>query len=93
MNRILWLLVLLVGLTMLLPQTAYANGSMRCGTHVIAGGMRDGPDKYEVLKKCGEPEVRGVFTWTYRMPNGTSRVVHFDHSGRLSRIEQGSSNR
>ena len=93
MNRILSLLVLSTILACLFPQTARADGSMRCGTHVISGGMRNGPDKYEVLKKCGEPEVRGVFTWTYRLSNGSTRVVHFDHSGRLSRIEQGSSNR
>lgn len=75
------------------PQQASASGSMRCGNHVIAGGMRDGPDKYEVLKKCGEPATRGVYTWTYNMPNGSTRVVHFDQSGRLSRIEQGTSSR
>lgn len=93
MNTRLILLAISMVVASFMPQEAFATGSMRCGTHIIEGGMRDGPDKYEVLKKCGEPEIRGVFEWTYRMPNGSYRVAHFDHSGRLSRIVEGTSSR
>ena len=39
-------------------QTMASDRSMRCGTYLIhAGGGKDSAGMYEVLKKCGEPEV------------------------------------
>ncbi len=46
-----------LGLIVAMPASA---ASMRCGSHIIQDGVRDGPGKYEVLKKCGEPTERAV---------------------------------
>jgi hypothetical protein len=67
-------------------EPTFADGSIRCGTHIISSSERRGPDKYEVLKKCGEPADRSGNTWTYKQPGGATRVVVFDHSGKVSRI-------
>jgi hypothetical protein len=68
-------------------EPAFAVGSMRCGSHIISTGGRHGPDRYEVLKKCGEPTMRSGNSWIYELPGGVERVVVFDASGRLSRID------
>lgn len=73
-------------LSNLMVEPAFASGSMRCGTHIISGGGRNGADKYEVLKKCGEPTYRSGNIWTYEQSGGTTREVVFDQSGRVSRI-------
>ena len=65
-------------------QTALAD-SMRCGTHIVSAGSRSGPDKYEVLKKCGEPTVRSGSSWIYES-YGSKRVLVFDETGTLVRI-------
>ena len=81
-----WILASVISLSMLLMEFALADGSMRCGTHLISAGGRPGPGKYEVLKKCGEPTVRSGDTWIYDKPGGAKRVVVFDASGYLARI-------
>jgi hypothetical protein len=73
-------------LATLMPAAAIADGSMRCGSHIISAGERNSAGKYEVLKKCGEPSARSGNTWTYEQSGGARRVVVFDASGRLSRI-------
>ena len=74
-----------VFLSALMLEPALAD-SMRCGTHIISSGERQGPDKYEVLKKCGEPTDRFGNTWIYEQPGGGTRVVVFDARGSVSRI-------
>ena len=81
-----WVVASVFLLSNLMVEPAFAVGSMRCGTHIISSGQRRGPDKYEVLKKCGEPANRSGNTWTYEQSGGASRVVVFDQSGRVSRI-------
>ena len=61
--------------------------SVRCGSHIISSGERHGTDKYEVLKKCGEPTIRAGNTWIYEKSHGAKSVMVFDASGKLSRIE------
>ena len=61
--------------------------SVRCGQHIISSGQRHGMDKYEVLKKCGEPTIRAGDTWIYEKSHGAKSVMVFDASGKLSRIE------
>jgi len=61
--------------------------SVRCGSHILSTGGRHGPDKYEVLKKCGEPTTRAGNTWIYDKSNVSKNVLVFDASGRLMRIE------
>ena len=68
-------------------EPAFAEGSMRCGTHIISASERNGPERYEVLKKCGEPTARSGNTWVYERSHGAKTVVVFDASGKLSRIE------
>jgi hypothetical protein len=72
-------------LSTFLLEPAFAD-SMRCGTHVISSGQRQGTDKYEVLKKCGEPTTRAGDTWIYEKPNGSKAVMVFDALGKLSSI-------
>ncbi len=61
-------------------------GSMRCGVHLIQDGARNGPGKYEVEKKCGEPVGRYGNTWIYEV-KGRKYVLHFKDNGQLSKIE------
>ena len=80
------LIVASVFLLTLLLKPALAD-SMRCGSHIISSGERHGTDKYEVLKKCGEPAIRAGNTWIYEKSHGAKTIVVFDASGKLSRIE------
>ncbi len=66
--------------------------SVRCGSHIISAGERHGTDKYEVLKKCGEPTIRAGNTWIYEQTGGARRVVVFGADGNLSRITYSSTN-
>jgi len=59
---------------------------MRCGTHLITAGEFSGPGKYEVLKRCGEPDERYCDTWIYKN-SGLTKTLVFTQDGRLKRIE------
>ncbi len=61
--------------------------SVRCGSHIISSGERHGTDKYEVLKKCGEPTIRAGDIWIYEKARGAKTIMVFDASGKLSSIE------
>ena len=61
--------------------------SVRCGSHIISSGERHGTDKYEVLKKCGEPTIRAGDIWIYEKARGVKTIMVFDASGKLSSIE------
>ena len=74
-------------LSTLLMEPAFAD-STRCGRHVISSGQLHGPDKYEVLKKCGEPTSRAGNIWIYKKANGSKTVMVFDALGKLSSIER-----
>ena len=58
-----------------------AAGSMRCGTHIISHGQSNSPGMYEVLKRCGEPDLRQGDTWIYEVSSSVSRKVRFDRNG------------
>ena len=62
-------------------------GSMRCGVHIVQDGQRDGPGKYEVLKKCGDPVERYGNTWVYEL-KGSRYIVTFKDNGMLERIRR-----
>ncbi len=79
-------IVTLVFLSTLMLESAFAVGSMHCGTHIISAGDRNGTDRYEVLKKCGEPTIRSGDTWIYEQAGGVRRVVVFGADGNLTRI-------
>ena len=81
-----WIVASVLLLSTLLMNLAIA-GSMRCGTHIISDGGRHGPDKFEVLKKCGEPTARSGNTWIYEQVGGARRVVVFNASSDVARIE------
>ncbi len=80
-----WIIASIFLVTLML-EPAFAAGSMRCGTHIISSGERQGTGKYEVLKKCGEPAERAGNTWIYELSGGARRVVVFDSDGKLVRI-------
>ena len=82
-----WIVASVILLSTLLMELALAADSIRCGTHIITAGGRHGPGKYEVLKKCGEPKSRSGNTWVYEQHGGVRRVVVFDASGNLTRID------
>jgi hypothetical protein len=81
----IWIVASVILLSTLLMENAFA-GSMRCGSHIISTGGLNGPGKYEVLKKCGEPTIRSGDTWIYDRPGGVKYVVVFDAAGYLARI-------
>jgi hypothetical protein len=60
--------------------------AMRCGTHLIQDGNRQGPGKYEVLKKCGEPVERFGNTWVYE--KGGTYILTFRDDGQLQSIKR-----
>jgi hypothetical protein len=74
-------------LSTLLLEPAFAD-STRCGSHVISSGQRQGTDKYEVLKKCGEPTTRAGNIWIYKKSGGRKTVMVFDALGKLASIEK-----
>lgn len=82
-----WIVASIILLSTLLMELALAADSIRCGTHIITAGGRHGPGKYEVLKKCGEPTSRSGNTWVYEQHGGVRRVVVFDASDNLARID------
>ncbi len=82
-----WIVASVILLSTLLMELALAADSIRCGTHIITAGGLHGPGKYEVLKKCGEPTARSGNTWIYEQHGGGRRVVVFDASGNLERID------
>jgi len=67
-----------------LAQNASA-ASIRCGNYLISDGGRAGTTKYEVLKKCGEPEARMGYTWIYTIA-GRKKALQFNGSGTLITI-------
>ncbi len=74
-------------LTLVAMQSMASDRSIRCGTYLIhAGGGKDSAIMYEVLKKCGEPEVKNGNTWIY-VQGSMSRILTFNYEGRLARIE------
>ena len=62
-----------------------AIGSMRCGTHIISADPSRPSGKYEVLKRCGEPDSRQGNTWIYERGSVT-RTIRFDRNGRILEI-------
>ena len=86
MNYTSKLIVALVLVSVLMLESAFAE-STRCGQHIISSGERHGTDKYEVLKKCGEPTIRTSDTWIYEKSRDKKVIMVFDASGKLSRIE------
>ena len=74
------LTILAVTAAWLLPLDAALAGNIRCGGHLISDGGRNGPGKYEVLKKCGEPTARLGNTWVYER-GGKKSVISFNDSG------------
>lgn len=68
-------------------QSMASDRSIKCGRHLIhAGGGKDSAGIYEVLKKCGEPEVKHGDTWIYVQGN-MHRYLSFNFEGKLQRIE------
>jgi hypothetical protein len=61
--------------------------SMRCGSHLITAGNDRSPGKYEVLKKCGEPDERYGNTWVYKKSSSVEHVVRFSNNGLIWYIE------
>lgn len=87
MNRKHFLLVLTACAALGYATFASATSSIRCGVHLIQDGQRNGPGKYEVLKKCGEPLERFGNTWIYEK-NRTHYVLTFKDNGQLQSIKR-----
>ena len=74
-------------LTLVAMQAIAADRSMRCGTQIIySGGGKTSAGMYEVLKKCGEPEVKAGDNWIYTQ-GSMVRTLTFNYEGRLAVIE------
>ncbi|MGI9342030.1 MAG: DUF2845 domain-containing protein [Gammaproteobacteria bacterium] len=80
-------IIALAFLSIFMIEPAFATGSMRCGTHIVNAGGRQGMSMYEVLKKCGEPTERFGNTWIYDRSGGSKRTLRFNSEGTLSRID------
>ncbi len=87
MNRFSVKLTIALILALFVTQSMASDRTMRCGTYLIhAGGQKDSAGMYEVLKKCGEPEVKNGNTWIY-LQGSMRRFLTFNFDGRLARIE------
>jgi hypothetical protein len=74
-------------LTLVAIQAMAADRSMRCGGQIIySGGGKTSAGMYEVLKKCGEPEVKDGNNWIYTQ-GSMVRTLTFNYEGRLAVIE------
>jgi len=78
-------ITLIAVFSILVLQSVYA-GTIRCGSHLISDGGRNGPGRYEVLKRCGEPTFRQGYTWIYEKGNRRTVIV-FDDNGNIVRID------
>ncbi len=65
----------------------FAASSMKCGVHLIQDQQINGPGKYEILKKCGEPASRYGNTWVYEI-SGRNYVLTFKDNGQLRNIKR-----
>ena len=68
-----------------MPAAAYADGSMRCGSHIISAGERNGAGRYEVLKSVVNPPTDLAIPGSTKI-RGSQACRVFDASGRVSRI-------
>ena len=62
-----------------------ASSGFRCGAHLIQGGGRHGPNEFEVLRKCGSPDVRRGNSWFYQRGN-QEWELRFNGNGLLQRV-------
>ena len=85
MIRKLKILLAMIVVSVFVIEPALAG--MRCGTHIISAGQPNAPGKYEVLKRCGEPEQRYGDTWIYKKSSSVSTELRFDSNGRLMSIQ------
>jgi len=67
-------------------ESAFAIGSMGCGTHIISADSRNPSGKYDVLKRCGEPTTRYGDTWIYKKGSVT-KSLEFSSNGQLISIQ------
>ncbi len=79
-----------IGISLLL-MVGYINpaaaSSMKCGTHIISSGQGNSPGQYEVLKRCGEPDIRQGNTWIYERSSSVTRRIRFDRNGNILDIQ------
>ena len=87
MTKSLYATLTCMAALVLFPLAANA-GSLRCGSHLIQDGQRNGPSKYEVLKKCGEPAEKGWDTWVYDMRGKGIYELKFSANGNLVAIRK-----
>ena len=74
------LVILSIGL-LGMASNAFADGSMRCGVHLISKGAL----QEEVLTKCGQPYSASGAYWLYRIGQTVYRV-QFNSLGEVRRI-------
>jgi len=83
-------IIKLVGVSLFLTVGFFqpaAASSMKCGTHIISSGQGNSPGQYEVLKRCGEPDVRQGNTWIYERSSSVARRIRFDSNGNILDIQ------
>ncbi len=78
---------LLLGLATAIAAMPSQAASMRCGNYLIHDTERNGATKYEILKKCGEPESKMGSTWVYKLHN-RYYMLSFNNAGRLLTIRE-----
>ena len=59
-------------------------GSMKCGTHLISDGLKPGPSKAQVKRKCGRPYLESGNYWVYYKGRSIYRLRFSEPSGLVS---------
>ena len=85
MNKNITLIIATLFISIVMTESAMARGSMRCGTHIITSNPAGPSGKYEVLKRCGEPNDRYGDTWIYKKGSVTN-TLEFSSNGQLKNI-------
>ncbi len=67
----------------LFSESAWAE-SMKCGTHIISDGLKPGPSKAQVKRKCGRPYLESGNHWVYYKGRSVYRLRFSEPSGLVS---------
>ena len=69
---------------LVLTYTGVAFASMKCGTHLITAGQRQGLSKIEVEKRCGAPYEKSGNRWLYVKRNTVYRLQFNENTGLIA---------
>jgi len=83
-SRNLFIQALILLLMLVIFSGSASADSIRCGTNLITDGLKPGPSKIQVKRKCGEPYSESGNRWVYVKGRSVYRLRFSDVSGLVS---------